>query len=599
MDNRLQMKTTRIHTLMLCFLLCVTKGFSQQYFKLLEKSDKPYEQKITRFSNGDLLIAGSPIRGKTASQNGGLNILRLDQCGNTIWSKNFQWKENFMSFKDFSINSDNEIYIYGTAYEGMSEYIFLLKLDQKGKDLAFKVFHFGTVDNFTYNIKVLPNGGIMAYGLLLDYSTPKRGFLVVFDANLNQQWGKLFAPFESSGEAIITKDNGFLGRSGVYTFKFNAQGQIEWSSIFESGDNRSDYYPVSGPVEVEGGYVFEVIKEGEAFFYKIAPNGQLLWKSELFPSSERAADVQVLENGDLLAMYNHPGKGENYPTQLWLSAAGKITRQRRLLIQQSLQTDGIYQSINAKGLVTVIGTQDLKAASSDRYAGFLLQTALDSNVGRCFSWEDFRSIRANPTPISVTPQTPTFFPLNIRNVDASIGSSPLEYAFAESCDLSRERLIRKDRTLSCGQKWTVQLPSADFFWEDGSPESQRTLDTIGTYRATDYNCIAPTVYEYRLNRQTCPCPVYLPNAFSPNADGHNDLLEMFSNCNVKEIHMSVYNRWGDRIYESKGTKPGWDGTFRQNHADPGVYMVAVRYVLINESNEKQEGTLLQNVALIR
>jgi gliding motility-associated-like protein len=74
---------------------------------------------------------------------------------------------------------------------------------------------------------------------------------------------------------------------------------------------------------------------------------------------------------------------------------------------------------------------------------------------------------------------------------------------------------------------------------------------------------------------------------------------MFSNCNVKEIHMSVYNRWGDRIYESKGTKPGWDGTFRQNHADPGVYMVAVRYVLINESNEKQEGTLLQNVALIR
>jgi len=128
------------------------------------------------------------------------------------------------------------------------------------------------------------------------------------------------------------------------------------------------------------------------------------------------------------------------PTQLWLSAAaGKITRQRRLLIQQSLQTDGIYQSINAKGLVTVIGTQDLKAASSDRYAGFLLQTALDSNVGRCFHWEDFSSIRANPTPISVTPQTPTFFPFNIRNVDASIGSSPLEYAFAESCDLSREK----------------------------------------------------------------------------------------------------------------------------------------------------------------
>jgi len=85
---------------------------------------------------------------------------------------------------------------------------------------------------------------------------------------------------------------------------FKAKSQ--WSSAFESGNNRSDYYPVARPVEVADGYVFEVIKERRSFFYKIAPNGQSLWKSELFPSSERAADVQVLENGDLLAMYQSP-----------------------------------------------------------------------------------------------------------------------------------------------------------------------------------------------------------------------------------------------------------------------------------------------------
>jgi len=211
---------------MLCFLLCVVKGFSQQYFKLLEKSDKPYEQKITRFSNGDLLIAGSPIRGKTASQNGGLNILRLDQCGNTIWSKNFQWKENFMSFKDFSINSDNEIYIYGTAYEGMSEYIFLLKLDQKGKDLAFKVFHFGTVDNFTYNIRVLPNGGLMAYGLLLDYILPNGVFWRFLMPNSISNGGKYSLHLNPVARRLLPKTMGFWAAQAVYTFKFNVQGQI-------------------------------------------------------------------------------------------------------------------------------------------------------------------------------------------------------------------------------------------------------------------------------------------------------------------------------------------------------------------------------------
>ncbi|AEE53081.1 T9SS C-terminal target domain-containing protein [Haliscomenobacter hydrossis] len=595
------MKTEIKHTILLLLWLCGNSGFSQQYFKLLEKSDIPYEQKIARFSNGDLLLGGSPIRGKTASQNGGLNIVRLDQCGNTIWTKNFQWKENFITFKDFSINTDNEIYVYGTAYEGMSEYIYLLKLDPKGKILAFKVFHFGTVDNFTYNIRILPNGGLMAYGLLLDYNTSKRGFLTVFDEKLNHRWGKVFAPFESSGEAIVTADQGYLCRSSLYTFKFSAAGDLQWSSILESGATNSEYFPVAGPIAVAGGYVFEAIQSEreEAFFYKIDEQGKLLWKSDFFKTSIRAADLLLLDNGEILAMYNHPGSGENYPSQLWLNPSGKITRQRRLIIDQSLQTDAVYQSLGPKGLVNVIGTQDLKAARADRHAGFLLQAALDSIQGPCFRWEDFSSTFANSIPIAIQAQTPSFFPFNIRNVESDINPVPLDYTFAESCDLGLKKLIVQDSLLACGSTWSVSLPNAEFFWEDGIPDNPRILDRPGIYRATDYNCIAPTVYEYQVNRQTCPCPVFLPSAFSPNGDGHNDHLEMFSNCDTKQIELSVYDRWGNQVYQSNGPKPSWDGTFRKSSAERGVYLVAVRYQLLNDSGEVQEGALLQNVLLLR
>jgi len=108
------------------------------------------------------------------------------------------------------------------------------------------------------------------------------------------------------------------------------------------------------------------------------------------------------------------------------------------------------------------------------------------------------------------------------------------------------------------------------------------------------------VYEYVLKRQTCPCPVYLPNAFSPNADGHDDLLEMFSNCNVKEIHHERDTTAGrSGISRAVARNPAGMEPFGKVPCRSWHDLVAVRYVLINESGEKQEGTLLQNVAFIR
>ena len=593
------MKSGFQHTMTLFLLFYSLSGFSQQYFKLLEKSVKPYEQKIARFSNGDLLICGSPVRGETANRNGGINILRLDPCGNTVWSKNFEWKQNFMTFKDVKISPNNEVFIYGTAYESGSEYIFILKLGPKGNELAYRMMHMGTVDNFTYNIQVLPNGNLMAFGLVLDFSTAKRGFLCIFDPSLTIQWGKVFAPFESTGEAILTKDGGFLCRSGVYTFRFSATGDLLWATTFDSRESAGGYYPVGGPIEVEGGFVFEALKDDRAFFYKINPQGEIVWNSPDFKTAGRAADVQVMDNGNLFAVYNHPGTSENYPSQLTLSQNGQISRQRRLLIAQSLQTDGIYQSLASKGRVSIIGSQDLREASADRYAGFVLQAAIDSNQGTCFRWEDFSATSAHTSPIAVAPETVSFFPFNPRYLEAKIDNAPWKFSFAQSCDLTQNRIVRVDSTLSCGLDWSVELPNAEFIWEDGTPSSSRTLSKPGIYRASDYNCIAPTILEYEVKREPCACLVYLPNAFSPNEDGRNDQLGLFSNCPLQNVEMSVYSRWGDRLFSASGADVQWDGRARQNPADPGVYMVAIRYQVLDESGNIQEGTLTQKVQLLR
>jgi gliding motility-associated-like protein len=587
------------HTVLGLLLLLPSWGFAQQYFKLLEQSAIPYEQKIARFSNGDLLIGGSPIRGRVAGQNGGVNLVRLDPCGNVVWARNFQWKQNFLTFKDFVITPDDEAFIYGTAYEGNSEYIFLLKLSPKGNELGFQMLHMGTVDNFTYNIEVLPSGALMAYGLLLDFSTTKRGFLAVFSDKLVFQWGKVFGPFESNGEATLSSDGGFLCRSGIYTFKFSSNGDLEWASTFESDDQSGDFLPVAGPIRVADGYLFEALFEQDAFFYKTDLNGRLLWKTELFKSSNRAADILVLENGDFLVAYNDPGPNENYPSQLRISSGGQIYRQRRLLIQQSLQTDAIHQSLGKRNVVTIIGAQDIKAAAADRYSGFLLQTALDSSQGTCFRWQDFRSTRSNSNSIGLNAQAVTFFPLNIRLIDAKMDAGPLEYNFAPSCDLTKQKLIRQDSTLKCDQSWEISLPNAEFRWEDGTPGTTRTLSKPGLYRASDYNCISSTVYEYEVKKEACACKLYLPNAFSPNGDGQNDWLEVFSDCTLQTVDISVYSRWGDRVFQAATPQPKWDGNFRGKPVERGVYLVVIRYSSLNENAEAVVGTLVQNVLVLR
>lgn len=589
---------TKCISLLFCYLLCCSgSSWAQQYFRLLESLDRPYEQKIARFANDDIIIGGSPIVGITADQNGGLNLSRLDKCGKVSWSMNYQWKTNYMTLKDIDISEIGDIFVYGSTYEGSSEYIFLLKLNGKGVVLAFRVFHPGTVDHFTYNIDIR-NNRIMAYGLLLDFNTSKRGFIMLFDEKLNPQWSKVFEPFESLGKAIITKDNGFLGRSGFYLFRLNAQGSLQWAKALQT-QMGSGLSSVAGPLEVNGGYIFEAVYDKYAFFYKIDENGNLVWKSPQFLTTNSAADLTLLPDGNLLAIYNTPDEGENFPSQVLLSPEGQILNQQKLIVSEALQTASIYQSIGKNRLVSVVGSRDILAPGAGRAAGFLLQFSLGDKSGQCFEWQDFKSSELNEQAVNFTPLNVTFFESSLRNVEANIKRAARNFTFEESCDLPITNVTRIDSVLTCGENWKVSLPDASFEWEDEVRDNPRTLERPGIYRAINNDCITPLTYEFNLQREPCLCKVYLPTAFSPNDDGQNDKLELFSNCNLQQVSLTVYNRWGNQVFITNTPSTSWNGIFNQKSVDSGLYVVVVRYQLLNDTNEMQEGTLVQNVQIIR
>lgn len=70
-----------------------------------------------------------------------------------------------------------------------------------------------------------------------------------------------------------------------------------------------------------------------------------------------------------------------------------------------------------------------------------------------------------------------------------------------------------------------------------------------------------------------PCAesnIYIPNAFSPNGDGKNEVLYVRGN-NITKLYFAVYDRWGQKVFETTDINKGWDGRFKGKKLDPAVF----------------------------
>ena len=68
----------------------------------------------------------------------------------------------------------------------------------------------------------------------------------------------------------------------------------------------------------------------------------------------------------------------------------------------------------------------------------------------------------------------------------------------------------------------------------------------------------------------------MPNAFSPNNDGHNDKYQAKEYQSIVEFHAYIFNRWGQKLFEWTNPADGWDGTYNGSPVKEGVYYVLVK-----------------------
>lgn len=69
----------------------------------------------------------------------------------------------------------------------------------------------------------------------------------------------------------------------------------------------------------------------------------------------------------------------------------------------------------------------------------------------------------------------------------------------------------------------------------------------------------------------CECTVYIPNAFTPNADEMNDVFIPEMNCTYDYYSFMVFDRWGKLVFETDDQTKGWDGYVDGEIMHQGVY----------------------------
>jgi gliding motility-associated-like protein len=84
--------------------------------------------------------------------------------------------------------------------------------------------------------------------------------------------------------------------------------------------------------------------------------------------------------------------------------------------------------------------------------------------------------------------------------------------------------------------------------------------------------------------------VFIPNSFSPNGDGLNDVLQVYGYV-VKEMQFQVFNQWGEKIHESRDLKRAWDGAHKGKLQPSGVYLYVCKLTLNDGSVVTRKGSI--------
>jgi gliding motility-associated-like protein len=232
----------------------------------------------------------------------------------------------------------------------------------------------------------------------------------------------------------------------------------------------------------------------------------------------------------------------------------------------------------------------------------------DTTVGEPIEW--IWDFGPQVNPITSTEQNPSsvcFNTAGVYNIQLTVKNASDVYSSTNNSITIHESptvTAQHDTIIDLGGSANLIAISPDEVFYEWTPSLNVDCDTCATtivqaQTTTEY-VVTATSINGCFDTDTVLVKVNfiegfgVPTAFSPNEDGNNDEL-FVKGFGIETMTFSVYNRYGEKVFETNDQSIGWDGTFRNKLQPPATYVWVLNYTLFDGRKGIRKG----DVTLVR
>ncbi|MCB9251678.1 MAG: gliding motility-associated C-terminal domain-containing protein [Flavobacteriales bacterium] len=135
---------------------------------------------------------------------------------------------------------------------------------------------------------------------------------------------------------------------------------------------------------------------------------------------------------------------------------------------------------------------------------------------------------------------------------------------------------------------------SEYLWQDGYSEKERMVELPGKYHITvtdEIGCKGSDTIIVKTDPNLLPNHIFIPNAFTPNGDGLNDVFPFDDPVLQSDYHLRIFNRWGEKVYDSDTNREPWDGKTRASDSQLDAYIWIAYYKGCDGNPKTDKGTV--------